>query len=96
MARKQIFVGLGRTFPPVDDEGRMTSGEWEHERVYVVPLIDGISDNLWKRIYNETNEDRPMFGKDGSRVYYDDEAWQIVRKIGKQIIPIANVSAVCS
>ena len=90
MARKEIFVGLGDTHP-VDD----WCGEWEHEKVYVVPLIDGISDNLWKRIYNETNEYRPMFGKDGSAVYLDDENWQIVRKIGKQIIKIANVTAIC-
>jgi len=93
--RKEIFVGLGTTHPPVDEYGCMTHGEWEHEKVYVVPLIDGISDNLWKKIYNETNEYRPMYGKDGSAVYLDDENWQIVRKIGKQIIKIANVSAVC-
>jgi hypothetical protein len=90
MARKEIFVGLGDTHPPVDG-----FGEWEHEKVYVVPLIDGISDNLWKRIYNETNEYRPMYGHDGSAVYLDDDNWQIVRKIGKQIIKIANVTAVC-
>ena len=90
MARKEIFVGLGTTHPPVDG-----CGEWEHERVYVVPLIDGISDNLWKRIYNETNEYRPMYGHDGSAVYLDDDNWQIVRKIGKQIIKIANVVVYC-
>ena len=90
MARKEIYVGLGDTHPPVDG-----FGEWEHEKVYVVPLIDGISDNLWKRIYNETNEYRPMYGKDGSAVYLDDDNWQIVRKIGKQIVKIANVVAVC-
>ena len=90
MARKEIFVGFGDTHPPVD-----CFGEWEHEKVYVVPLIDGISENLWKRIYNETNEYRPMYGKDGSAVYLDDENWQIVRKIGKQIIKIANVVAYC-
>lgn len=95
MARKQIFVGLGATHPPVDEDGFMTCGQWEHERVYVVPLIDGISDNLWKRIYNETNEYHPMYGHDGSAVYLDDDNWQIVRKIGKQIIKIANVTAVC-
>ena len=95
MARKEIFVGLGTTLPPVDEDGYMTCGEWEHERVYVSPLIEGISDNLWKRIYNKTNEDRPMFGHDGSAVYLDEDNWQIVRKIGKQIIKIANVTAVC-
>lgn len=93
--RKEIFVGLGDTHPPVDENGRMTFGQWEHEKVYVVPLIDGISDNLWKKIYNETNEYRPMYGKDGSAVYLDDDSWQIVRKIGKQIIKIANITAVC-
>jgi hypothetical protein len=93
--RKEIFVGLGTTHPPVDEYGRTTCGQWEHEKVYVVPLIDGISDNLWKRIYNETNEYRPMYGHDGSAVYLDDDNWQIVRKIGKQIIKIANVTAVC-
>ena len=93
--RKEIFVGLGTTHPPVDEDGYTTCGQWEHEKVYVVPLIDGISDNLWKKIYNETNEYRPMYGKDGSAVYLDDDNWQIVRKIGKQIIKIANVTAVC-
>ncbi len=93
--RKEIFVGLGTTHPVVDEDGYMTCGQWEHEKVYVVPLIDGISDNLWKKIYNETNEYRPMYGKDGSAVYLDDDNWQIVRKIGKQIIKIANVTAVC-
>lgn len=90
MTNKAIFVGLGDTVPPVDG-----FGAWEHERVYVHPLIEGISDNLWKRIYNETNEYRPMYGKDGSSVYLDDDNWQIVRKIGKQIVKIANVTAVC-
>lgn len=93
--RKEIFVGLGTTHPSVDEDGYMTCGQWEHEKVYVVPLIDGISDNLWRKIYNETNEYRPMYGKDGSAVYLDDDNWQIVRKIGKQIIKIANVTAVC-
>lgn len=87
---KEIFVGLGDTFPPADG-----CGIWEHEKVYVHPLIDGISDNLWKRIYNETNEYRPMYGKDGSAVYLDDENWQIVRKVDGKIIKIANVTAVC-
>ena len=93
--RKEIFVGFGDTHPPVDENGHMTYGQWEHEKVYVIPLIDGISDNLWKKIYNETNEYRPMYGKDGSAVYLDDDNWQIVRKVGGQIIKIANVSAVC-
>lgn len=92
--QKAIFVGLGDTVPPVDDNGYTTYGIWEHEKVYVHPLIEGISANLWKRIYNETSEYHPMFGKDGSAVYLDDENWQIVRKIGKQIIKIANVTAV--
>lgn len=87
--QKAIFVGLGDTVPPVDG-----FGVWEHEKVYVHPLIEGISDNLWKRIWNETNEYRPMFGKDGSAVYLDDDNWQIVRKVGKTIIKIADVTAV--
>ena len=91
----KIFVGLGATHPPDDEDGYMTNGTWEHEKVYVVPLIDGISDNLWKRIYNETNEYRPMYGKDGSAVYFDDEAWMIVRKIGKKVFTLANVTAEC-
>ena len=90
MTRKEIFVGLGDTHPPVDGDGI-----WEHERVYVVPLIDGISDNLWKRIYNETNDYRPMYGKDGSAVYLDDENWQIVRRVNGKTIKIANVVAYC-
>ena len=90
MTRKEIFVGLGDTHAPVDG-----FGEWEHERVYVVPLIDGISDNLWKRICNETNDYRPMYGKDGSAVYLDDENWQIVRKVNGKTVKIANVIAYC-
>ena len=93
--QKAIFVGLGDTHPPVDDDGYTTFGIWEHEKVYVHPLINGISDNLWKRIYNETNEYRPMYGKDGSKVYLDDENWQIVRKVNGQTIKIANVTAIC-
>lgn len=95
MARKEIFVGLGTTHPPVDDDGYTVCGQWEHERVYVVPLMDGISDNLWKRIYETTNDYRPMYGKDGSAVYYDDENWQIVRKVNGKTIKIANVVAYC-
>ena len=86
--RKEIYVGLGDTHP--DDDW---SGKWEHEKVYVHPLIDGMSDNLWKRIYNETNEYRQMYGKDGSAVYLDEDNWQIVRKIGKKIVKIANITA---
>ncbi len=87
--RKAIYVGFGGTVPPVDG-----CGEWEETRVYVHPLIDGISDALWKRIYNETNEYRPMYGKDGSAVYLDDENYMIVRKVGKEIIKIADVTEV--
>lgn len=86
---KAIFVGLGDTHPPVDG-----FGQWEHEKVYVHPLIDGISDSLWKKIYNTTNEYRPMLGKDGSKVYLDDDNWQIVRVINGNTIRIANVTAV--
>ena len=87
--RKSIFVGLGGTVPPVQG-----FGQWEHERVYVHPLIDGISDNLWKKIYNTTTEFFPMYGKDGSKVYLDDDNWQIVRVVNGKKIKIANVTAV--
>ena len=93
--QKAIFVGLGTTHPPVDDDGYITSGVWEHEKIYVHPLIDGISDNLWKKIYNTTDEDRPMYGKDGSEVFLDEDNWQIVRVVGGKTIKIANVTAVC-
>ena len=45
--------------------------------------------------YNETNDYRPMYGKDGSAVYLDDENWQIVRKANGKLVKIANVVAYC-
>lgn len=89
--QKSIFVGLGDTVPGDWENG---SCIWHHAKVYVHPLIDGISDNLWKRIYKETNEIRPMYGKDGSAVYTDMDEWQIVRKIGKKLVKIANITEV--
>lgn len=89
--QKGIYVGFGGTAPGEWENG---SCVWHDIKVYVHPLIEGISDNLWKRLWNETNEYRPMYGKDGSAVYYDDEAYQIVRKIGGNVIPIANVTYV--
>ena len=88
---KEIYVGLGGTAP-----GEMNNGSciWHHTKVYVHPLIEGISENLWKRIYNETNEFRPMFGKDGSAVYTDMDEYQIVRKINGKLIKIANITEV--
>ena len=88
---KAIFVGDGGTMP-----GEWGNGSciWHHTKVYVHPLIDGISDSLWKRIYNETNDFRPMFGKDGSAVYCDMDNWQIVRKLNGKLIKIANITEV--
>ena len=91
MARKAIYVGLGDTVPGEWENG---SCIWHHSKRYVHPLIDGISDNLWKKIYEETNEYRPMYGKDGSAVYFDDDNWQIVRKVNGKLIKIANVTEV--
>ena len=91
MNRKAIYVGVGGTAPGEWENG---SCIWHDTKVYVHPLIDGISDNLWKKIYNETNEHHPMFGKDGSAVYLDDDNWQIVRKVGGKLIKIANVTEV--
>jgi hypothetical protein len=35
-----------------------------------------------------------MYGKDGSKVYLDDDNWQIVRVVNGKKIKIANVTAV--
>ena len=90
-SRKSIYVGIGGTAPGEWENGGCV---WHHTKVYVHPLIDGISDNLWKRIYNETNDLRPMCANDGSAVYLDEDNWQIVRKVGKQIIKIADITEV--
>ena len=91
MKQKAIYVGAGSTAP-----GELRDGccMWHDTKVYVHPLIEGISDKLWKRIFNETNEYRPMYGKDGSAVYTDMDGWQIIRKVGKQLIRIANITEV--
>ena len=89
--QKAIFVGQGGTVPGEWNNG---SCVWHHTKVYVHPLIDGISDNLWKKIYNETNDYRPMLGKDGSKVFYDEDNYQIVRKLNGKRIVIANVTEV--
>lgn len=86
---KAIYAGFGGTAPGDWEDG---SCVWHDIKVFIHPLIDGISENLWKKLWNETNEDRPMIGKDGSKVYYDDERYQIIRRINGQEIPIANVT----
>lgn len=88
---KAIYVGLGGTAPGEWKDGCCN---WHHTKMYVHPLIEGISENLWKRIYNETNEIRPMYGKDGSAVYTDIDEYQIVRMIGNKRIKIANITEV--
>lgn len=89
--QKGIYVGVGGTAPGEWKDGVC---EWHDTRVYVHPLIDGISDKLWKRIYNETNEIRPMFGKDGSKVYADMDEYEIVRIVSGKRIVIANITEV--
>ena len=89
--RTAIYVGVGGTAPGEWENG---SCIWHDTKVYVHPLIDGISENLWKKIYNETNEIRPMFGKDGSKVYCDMDNYQIVRKINGKEIKSANITEV--
>ena len=91
MKQMGIYVGLGGTAPGEWKDG---SCEWHDTKRYVHPLIDGISANLWKRIYNETNEIRPMFGKDGSKVYADMDEWEIVRILNGKRIRIANITEV--
>lgn len=91
MKNREIYVGIGGTAPGEWKDG---SCEWHNTKVYVHSLIDGISNNLWKRIYNETNEIRPMFGKDGSKVYADMDEWQIVRVVNGKRIKIANITEV--
>lgn len=90
-SRKPIYAGFGGTAPGDWENG---SCEWHDIKVYVHPLIDGISETLWKKLWGETNEDKPMFGKDGSKVYYDDERYQIIRRLNGKEIPIANVTYV--
>ena len=70
---KSVFVGFGGTTPGERENG---SCIWRRTKIFVHPLIDGISDSLWKRIYNETNDFRPMFGKDGSKVFTDEDEWE--------------------
>lgn len=84
----RIFVGFGGTAP-----GQMTDGicEWHRTRVYVLPEIEGISSRLWEKLANKTCEIRPMFGKDGSRVYADYANHEIVREIGGKRIRIATM-----
>lgn len=89
--RKSIYVGFGGTAPGEWENG---SCIWHDTKVYVHPLIDGISDNLWKRIANETNEIRPMYGKDGSKVYADFDEYEIVRILNGKRIKIANITEV--
>ena len=89
--QKAILVGNGGTAPGERVNGSCT---WHHTKIFVHPLIDGISDNLWKRIYNETNDYRPMIGKDGSKVYCDMDGYQIVRKLNGKLIKIANITEV--
>ena len=89
--QKAIFVGNGGTAPGEWENGRCI---WHDTKVYVQPLIEGISDSLWKKIYNETNDFRPMFGKDGSAVYCDMDNYQIVRKLNGKLIKIANITEV--
>jgi hypothetical protein len=89
MERREIYVGFGDTFPPEDG----SCGKWSREKVFVIPLIDGISDNVWKQIYKKTNEYKPMYEEDGSAVFCDDENWQIVRKVGGKCVKIADIVA---
>lgn len=88
---KAIYVGFGGTAP-----GELKDGQciWHDTKMYVHPLIEGISDNLWKRIYNETNDYKPMFGKDGSKVYTDLDEWGIFRVVNGKRIRIANITEV--
>ena len=88
---KGIYCGIGGTAPGDWENG---SCVWNETKLFVHPLIDGISPNLWKRIVNETNESRPMYGKDGSKVYADFEEWGVFRRIGSDVIRIANITEV--
>ena len=88
---KAIYVGVGGTAPGDWENG---SCVWHDTKVYVHPLIDGISDNLWKRIANETCYVRPMYGKDGSAVYADFDEYAIFRKVDGKLFKIANITEV--
>ncbi len=88
---KAIYAGIGGTAPGNWKDGQCI---WHDTKVYIHPLIEGISERLWKRIYNETNEFHPIFGKDGSEVYTDMDEWRIVRKINGKLIKIANITEV--
>lgn len=88
---KGIYCGIGGTAPGEWENGRC---EWHNTKVYVHPLIDGISPALWQKIVNTTNEARPMCGKDGSKVYADFEEWGVFRRIGSDVIRIANITEV--
>ena len=79
---KNIFVGFGGYH------------DCTRSRYYVHPLIDGISENLWKRICKETCEAKPMLGHDGSEVFVDYDSYKVFRKIGTQFIAIANITEV--
>jgi len=89
--RKKIYAGEGGTVP---GEWKNGSCIWHHTKIYVHPLIDGISDALLVRICNETCEFRPMYGKDGSAVYADMDEYRIFRKVNGQRIIIANITEV--
>ena len=86
-----IYVGVGGTAPGEWENG---SCIWHHTKLYVHPLIEGISENLWKRIANETCYVRPMYGKDGSAVYADFDEYAIFRKLNGKLIKIANITEV--
>lgn len=88
---KKIYVGYYSTIPGEVVDGVCT---WNHTKLYVTPLIDGISDNLWKRICNETCERKPMFGKDGSAVFVDYDEYKVFRKIGTRYITIGTITEV--
>ncbi len=88
---KAIYVGKGTPACGGWIDGRC---EFHDSRRYVHPLIEGISANLWRKIYNETNEIRPMYGHDGSKVYTDIDEYEIVREVNGKRIRIANITEV--
>ena len=91
MKQKAIYVGVGGTAPGEWKDG---SCLWHDTKLYVHPLIDGISDRLWKKIVDETCESRPMYGRDGSAVWFDCDEYQVVRKVDGALVKIANVTEV--
>lgn len=86
-----IYVGHGGTAPGEWKDGVCN---WHRTKLYVHPLIEGISENLWKKIINETSEFNPMFGRDGSAVYADMDQWRVIRNINGREIKIANITEV--